>query len=431
MRESKTGLPTNPERENKPKLKRQIAKRILGVAALISTLGIGGDSHAPQIINESSGNISEAGSMPSQEISEEISSGQYCLFISGGMGTNAGVKGIKEGLERQYGSGNVEVFNSILSSDPQNPKRFEQMADFIQAHSKEGLDIVVHSLGAAELRKALKIVEDRNANFFNDRNNSDNLSILLIAPSGFNKGIKGQFNFLGRSWLFLHEQADIPIISKKNSIFRGIDALTAFPPVGISSKDLAVALRKAMPDLSQLKNDSSIKKIQLEEERDYSDKLTIEQQQDMAIYSDMMCLAIDNEKYEGLRSLVLKYGEKLSKPLAQVYAGNFEPEKDQVAEATKATIGGYIGMINILIDGFGSAPMKEIAKLQEKGISVNFIVPEYDFMMPLDEAIKFFNTPDEAAKHIKIAEGLPHSFPGLHKINFGEMVKNFEDNKKP
>lgn len=425
MRESKARLSTNPERKNKPKLIRQIAERILSVAVLISTLGISGDSHIPQIINESSGNILEAGSMPSQEIGEGIKAGEYCLFISGGMGTNAGVRGIREGLEKAYGAGNVEVFNSILSPDPQNPKRFERMADFIQLHSKEGLDIVAHSLGAAELSKAIKIVTDKNPNFFDDKSNSTNLNIILIAPSGFNKGIKGSFEFLRRT-MFLFR---IPEFSESSKLLYGIDAITAFPPVGISSNDLAVALRKAMPDLSQLKEYFGIQTIPLKEERDYSDELTPEQREDVAIYSDMMHLAIENENYDGLRSLVLKYGEKLRGPLAKVYTGNFESEQDQVAEATRTTIGGYIGMINILIDGFGSSPMNELAKLQGKGIIINFIVPEYDFMMPLKEAIEFFDTPDETAEHIKVAEGMPHSFPGLHKISFGKMVKNFEDNK--
>lgn len=66
----------------------------------------------------------------------ETKSNRHCLFLSGGMGTYAGIRGIREGLEKQYGVGNVDIFNSIFSTDPQNPKRFKQMADVIQRHAK-------------------------------------------------------------------------------------------------------------------------------------------------------------------------------------------------------------------------------------------------------------------------------------------------------
>jgi len=41
----------------------------------------------------------------------------HCLFLSGGLGTYAGIRGIKESLEKQYGTGGVDIFNSIFSSD--------------------------------------------------------------------------------------------------------------------------------------------------------------------------------------------------------------------------------------------------------------------------------------------------------------------------
>src|SRR3989344_9686067 len=90
------------------------------------------------------------------ESGKEINRKPYCLFISGGFGTNAGIHGINEGLRKQDGAKSGKGFNSVFNfEDPQNPNRFNEMADFIQAHAKDGLDIIAHSLGASELKKAI------------------------------------------------------------------------------------------------------------------------------------------------------------------------------------------------------------------------------------------------------------------------------------
>jgi hypothetical protein len=142
----------------------------------------------------------------------------------------------------------------------------------------------------------------------------------------------------------------------------------------------------------------------------------------------MMNIAITNGDYDGLRYLIIRYGEVLRKPLEQVYQGNFESTEAPILEATRATIGGYIGLINVLIDAFGSKPMKEISKLQAKGVRIDFIVPEYDIIVPLNEAIEFFDgRQDEASVHVKVAEGVAHAFPALQKDRFGKTIKDIHE----
>ena len=294
---------------------------------------------------------------------EVVSQKPHCLFISGGQGTYAGISGIKEGLEQQYGIGKVEVFNSVFSKDPQNPNRFEQMADTIQKHAGEGLDIIVHSLGAAELRKAIEIIKKRDAAFFDVEENTENLHIVLVSPSGFLKDIAGPFRFLARTLRFAREQADFGALSKSNTLIRGIDALTAFPPEGISSSDLALALREAMPELSQYREGfTPVPAVDTRES--FEPHLSDAQKKDIAIYGEIIRAAIDSRNYAGLRLLVADYGEKLRKPLIEIYAGNYGSEETQIQEATRGMMGAFIGSLSTLADGFGSKPMKELANLR-------------------------------------------------------------------
>lgn len=348
----------------------------------------------------------------------------HCLFLSGGMGTYAGIRGIREGLEKQYGVGNVDVFNSVFSTDRQNPKRFHQIADVIQKHAKGGLDIVAHSLGAVELKNALKEVSKKDKTFFDKKENTEKLNIILIGASGF---AKDALTFLRRTIRYAREQADLGKISKSNTLYRGVDALTAFPPIGVSPEDLTEGLREAMPELSHYKRDAIT--LPLRKEQNYFDKLSPDQKEHVETYSEMIKSAIENRNYSGLRVLIKKYGEKLRKPLVKIYAGDFEPTPVPVLEKTRGLIGGYIGLLNTLIGAFGSKPMKEIASLNKKGVRVDFIIPEYDIFVPLDEAIAFFEGKEDALKQIKIAEGVAHAYPALQKMRFGEMIKNIREEK--
>lgn len=374
-----------------------------------------------------------AGQEPAKE-NENIRT-PHCLFISGAKGTNAGMRGIKEGLENQYGIGRVEAFNSVLSSeDPKNPERFEQMADFIQSHAREGLDIVAYSLGAAELKKAIDIVKKRDGTFFDNKENTQKLHIILISPSGFLKGIDGPFRFLSRTVRFVREEADIGSFSKPNTLLRGIDALTAFPPDGINQEDLTLALREAMPELSQYQeNQEDFSAATIPSKEDFAFHLTDDKKKEIDTYSASMRLAIENRNYSGLRELVKAYGEKLRGPLVQVFAGSFDNEEKLIREETRtsmlSSIGGYIGLLDVLINGFGGKTMDEIADLSQKGVKVDLVIPEYDTFMKLKDAVSFFNgLSTDASSGVHLAQGITHLFPALKPTGFAKMISDLGKN---
>lgn len=411
----------------KPMLKLQLVERLAFAVVLMSSMVPYGNNFADQT---PSLNYSQSRSMSSQEGGKETNANNYCLFLSGASAANADIRGIKAGLEKQYGVGKVEAFNSVFNfKDSQNPKRFEQMADFIQSHSKDGLDIVAHSLGAVELQEAIDVVKKRDKTFFDRKENVENLHIVLISPSGFSKNIKSSFEDLGRTLYYFYEELGSLPIRNKNSPYRGIEALTAFPPEGIPSKDLAEALRKAMPELSQY--DQSVKTVLLEEEHKYSDNLSADKKEQVKIYSEMMKIAISNGNYDGLRHLVIAYGELLKDPLEQVWAGNFESTTAPIAEPTRATMGGYIELMNTIVEAFGGKPMREIAQLQAKGVRVDFIVPEYEIIVPLENVIAFFDSPEEAYAHTEVLEAVAHAWMALQAEATAKVIKDFEEAKTP
>ena len=342
----------------------------------------------------------------------------HCLFISAAMGTNAGIEGIRKGFEDEYGGErNVDAFNSILNpKDSKNLERFDQMAEIIQKHAKTGLDIVVHSMGAAELQRAIKRVKRKDSTFFERPENTQNLHIILVSPSGFNPGFLRGLRYLGRTIKFNYEQGDW---LKSKTFRRGIDALTAFPLEGIDPQELAQSLRKAVPELSQYRED--ITAISSENGIGYTSQLSEEYQKLVTEYSGWFQDAIKHSKYDIIRRLTAEYGGRFHNQLKKVYAGEFEMQRE--FPDIRTTVGGIIGMLNMMINSLGSVPMKELKDLEEKGVKIDFICPEYDMLMRVNEAIRFFGGSQEKASHIKMAEGRTHQFPGLEGARFGRIVK--------
>src|SRR6266403_1992311 len=163
--------------------------------------------------------------------------------------TNSHIRGLtfERAFTKEYGEGNVMVTNSMISTDAKNPKRWKEMADYIMASAPDGIDIAVHSLGAVELYRAIKIIEKRDKDFFT-RTDKDKISITLIDPSGFNK--KGQrLDYTKRTVRLVREHANLPGISKKNTLERGFDSLAAFPPFLTPVEQLTQAMNAVAPDI--------------------------------------------------------------------------------------------------------------------------------------------------------------------------------------
>ncbi|MBI2028240.1 MAG: hypothetical protein HYT07_01395 [Candidatus Levybacteria bacterium] len=359
--------------------------------------------------------------VPNQESGESIDRETRCLFLAAATYSNAGIEGIRESLIGQYGNGKVDTFNSIFSPDPENPERFNQIAQVIKDNVKGGLDIIAHSLGASELQRAIRKITSEDEAFFDKKENTEKIKIILFSPSGFNKGIIGRLRYLARTFRFNRAEGNWPI-SKSETLPRGIDALTAFPPEGITSEDLENSLRKAIPELSQYRE--GVERIPSGESKDNVSSLTEDQFREYRSYSNEMLGAINSKNYEKLRQLIASYGKIFMDSVNKICEGKLRSAKEGIAEASKVSVGGRIELLRTLINATGSSPMKELSKLQQKGVGVYFVFPEYDIFMKLDQAIAFFDGSDEASQHIKIQAGATHVFPALAPKQFTKSVRD-------
>jgi len=105
-------------------------------------------------------------------------------------------------------------------------------------------------------------------------------------------------------------------------------------------------------------------------------------------------------------------------PLGRVYAGDFEDTPAPILEATKSSVGGYIQLLRTLTSAAFNFPMREIEKLQAKGVSVDIVVPEYDIWKPTQEAVG-----EVGEQNVIVSERVAHAYLALQANLFGQQMR--------
>jgi hypothetical protein len=338
---------------------------------------------------------------------ETNSDNRHCIFIPGMQATNAGMQsemGIGAGLVKAYGPDNVTTFNSVVSTDTPNAERFSQIASTIKERVRDGgVDIAVHSLGAAELSKVLKTMRKEDPGYFDDPKVKENLRFVLIGPSGFNKGLKEKFRYA----------KNILVINSKRA--KGFDALTAFPPKGVTPEQLTQTFAAD----SNVREDLPLEQFAAprtnEEFLSDADKEVLEQYD-----TDLQALVASSD-LEKAQENVGDRAAAVAESLQQVYEGT--PVKDE-GPKSKTRMGGRAGL-GILIRAAGKKPMEEFHTLAVKGYQVDFLVPEYDFVVPLEKVMKFFNGREgDAKRHIRVIQQSSHPGFALQPELYGKAIKD-------
>lgn len=333
---------------------------------------------------------------------------RHCIFIPGMQATNAWMNaemGIGQGLVKAYGEGNVTIFNSIISTDTPNKKRFEQMSTAIKKQVQQGgVDIAVHSLGVAELSYVLRMIrkDKEDPTYFDDQKVKDNLRIVVIGPSGFNKGLKDKFDYARQ----------VSALNGRKA--KGFDALTAFPPKGVTPEQLT----EIFSDSSNITEGFRV--VPFMPDRTNIEFLSQKDKEMLNVYDkELQDLVLLNWKKD-LEEAAEERAGVVKGPLQQVFEGT--PVKDRSPRG-RVRVGGITGL-GILIRAAGKKPMEELQAMAKMGYQVDFLVPEYDFVVPLQKVMKFFEGQEsEAKKHVEIMQQSSHPAISLQSEIYGRAIR--------
>lgn len=337
-------------------------------------------------------------------VEAEKESQTHCLFLQGfgGFNVKPGThQSIEKSLSKVYGGKeNVIVFNSIISPDKPNPQRFLEIEKAIKEKVKDGpLDIVAHSLGAVELAHVLTQIEKKDPGYFDEQNVKDNLRIVLIGPGGFSKGLLSRVNYARNAFLL------------NTSKGKAYDALTGLPPKGVDLDSLSMTVK--------ISNKSPEIPVVVFQGKDNGEFLSEKEKLIAGKYDAKLSKAVEGKKRFRTRKILRKRGKDLDTPVQRIFGGRIE-----LREKESLRYGGKMGR-RILLKAGGVQPMKEYLQLDNLGIRVDILVPEYDFTVPLKKVLKFYEEDmGKASSHIKILEGVSHAGIALQPDFLAETIKN-------
>src|SRR5882724_1309688 len=327
---------------------------------------------------------------------------RHCLFIPGMNATNSGIAaelGIGPSLANAYGGvENVSVFNSIISTDKPNIERFTKMANVIKEYSETGLDIVIHSLGAAELYKVIQLLKREDPKFFKDQKRKENLHFVMIGPSGSSKGLK--------------ERITYPFRVLGGATDMQYSAMTAFPIQSISPE----ALTKVNSDVSNKRDD--IPTIPFQNFRTNKEYLNDAEHAMLLTYDAKLQQAYEREDIKEAKRVIKARTKAIHRPLQQVFEGTTVISTEKPG---RRIIGGRQGL-GVILRAFGKKPMEEFMRLSDMGYQVDYLVPEFDTVKPLEKIVRLFQGRDTALR-VNVIESSGHAGIGLQPDLYARAIK--------
>ncbi len=202
----------------------------------------------------------------------------------------------------------------------------------------------------------------------------------------------------------------MPGFSKKDTEYRAINTLNAFPPQNIPPDELAHALRTAMPDKSHY--EEGMVKIDFNPRHDYYPQLPDELKREIAEIDQDIYALMKGGDSQGVKDALKKRAELLYDETEKAFKGGFfeEPDKPTLQGEAEGMVGATLGLLGLYADMFKGEPLKDMEDLDRRGVNVIILVPEYDLLGSATKAKEFFK--DNAAKaqtNVQIQEAAGHA----------------------
>ncbi len=324
---------------------------------------------------------------------------QQVVFISGATGTYDGMRTIKGALHEQYGRDNVSVYNSVLFGDRPSPDRFQQMgADLKEKIIKGPTTVLAYSFGASETVAALDEIVKEDPNFFKQKENLDNLQLVLISPASFlanwRQGLRYGSKYIT---LGIQEKGALGLtLPGKTGILHGIVSSAVIPPEGVAREKLVKGIRIVSGALS--KADGSVQELDFNPDRNYLPYLSEEERKKLEVLDTRLNEAIQDEvpsrhNRRAARKALRQRGRLTSKVVNESFRNSYsddfgDPEREETVypkskEAAKKTR-------KLLWDTFmNGRVLGKMTEWRNAGLKINIIVPEQDAMMDVDDARDF------------------------------------------
>ncbi len=341
----------------------------------------------------------------SPEIKRQETS-QQVVFISGATGTNDGLRAINSTLQNEFGRDKVTVYNSVLFGDKSSPNRFVEMGRSLKSKIENGkTTILAHSFGAAETIEAFKEIEKHDPNFFKNKENLDNINLILVSPAGFFKNWRQGIRY-GAKYAKLGVQEAGKFFGKtlpgKSSVLQGIVSASVVPSHVLERGEMIDSVQAMAGKISHMRSD--VLSVDANADRDYAQYMDFSEKQKLReidarlaeyAYADQLTWRQRMSARKALRqrgrltrkvvkgALENKYADDYSDPIIS----NIRYGRSRSASQARRRL-----MLDTFLRG---KVLEKMNSLQNAGLKINMVVPEYDTLMTVDNAKQFLQGRDD------------------------------------
>jgi len=203
------------------------------------------------------------------------------------------------------------------------------------------------------------------------------------------------------------------------SVLRGIDSLLLIPPQGIKNEELYQKLRQFIPELSLFNKDFPIvyppPNIDYQQQLDEKAKIKLKKLDERLLN----LLLQPGSSPKKIKWCLRRRGLILAKIHSDAFAGKYfdqtglkELPKISIKEALRLYSQALLGMPSLLKAVMNGETLKMVKELKEKGVPIQFLIPEYDIIVP-PKAIKEL-LGEEFLRYILLLSGYTHATIALN-----------------
>lgn len=386
-------------------------------------------------------------------------------LIPGISGTASQWSGIHKALEKAELNGGklydrVITHDSSVTTKGYDPEHFKKIAQPVVTDLKAGksLDFLVTSLAATDLMQIFRSVEEitDDPDFFNNPEIAKKIRLILISPWGLVEGVPEELFQPRRFGELLQKRKeilqafslvtrfagllkDIGITGLVGSREMGIMSLQMILPDGINPSALTSTVTAAYSKSSQkIEGQEIVKTLSAEGLRDQSNEywsqLKSNDQDKLAKIDPLLKAAVEKEDLQQFRDQLEARGKVLNQYILNILGGkeiNSEEPIDlsQLRRGFGQLAHSFLKNAPAIIKSTATGEVyHRLLALKDAGVSLHFLLPEYDQIVLDDDINKFVVASESREKGQKpgVTNLLSNTHTSSYSFNLQALVNGIK-----
>ncbi len=213
-----------------------------------------------------------------------------------------------------------------------------------------------------------------------------NMEVVLVGPAG----ILGAMKTITRVFKLQGSQLGLPRVPENPTTVAGIESLFIIPPQTLEPDKLTERLSELFPDLTN--RHDALATVEYKRDDRYWELLTDEEKIRVSELDYDIAQSLKQDDKKRLEELLKERAKLLNTAGSKAYDA-LDPQKQENWEPAKIAAISYFGLLRLFREFFLKGVKKDLTKLEDKGLKVSWIIPEYDMFVVLRDIQRMYKLP--------------------------------------